>query len=320
MKENNWGKPQTTRSRVALEIASHMVGASDQKYRQAKVLLRSHGADEWPVCLFGSSTIEGIEAVARREATMAIVNPSAMLTLAARGTGPFSTPLPLRAIAVIPTFDQFVFAVNADTGLRAFEDIAASRLPLRIALRGQADHSLNHMLNDIVAAAGFSLADLISWGGAAIQEGIIPYPDGPKFQAFRDGRFNAIFDEGAESWVNEAIDAGMTILPLAETTLRALEALGYRRGMLTRAKYPGLPMDTPTVDFSGWTIFVHAEALDDLARQICEGLLARRGLIPWDGEGELPVGRMCLDAPDTPMDVPLHPAAERFWRERGFLK
>ena len=320
MKENTWGKPQTTRSRVALEIASHMVGAPDQKYRQAKVQLRAHGGEGWPVCLFGSSTIEGIEAVARREADLAIINPSAMLTLALRGKGPFSAPLPVRALCVIPTHDQFVFAVKSETGLRSLEDIAARGTPLKIALRGQADHSLNIMLDDIVAAAGFTLADLRAWGGEATQEGIIPYPDGPKFQAMREGRYNAIFDEGAESWVDAAIDAGMTILPIAEATLRKLEALGYRRGLLKRETYPGLPADTPTIDFSGWTVFVHAETPDELARQFCEGLLARKHMIPWDGEGDLPVERMCLDAPDTPMDVPLHPAAERFWRERGFIR
>ena len=51
-----WGEPMTTRSRIALEIASHMVGEADQKYRQAKVLLREQGAGDWPVALFGSST------------------------------------------------------------------------------------------------------------------------------------------------------------------------------------------------------------------------------------------------------------------------
>jgi TRAP-type uncharacterized transport system substrate-binding protein len=28
---------------------------------------------------------------------------------------------------------------------------------------------------------------------------------------------------------------------------------------------------------------------------------------------------MCVEAPDTPQLVPLHPAAERLWRERGYL-
>jgi len=36
--------------------------------------------------------------------------------------------------------------------------------------------------------------------------------------------------------------------------------------------------------------------------------------------GPLPLDRMCIDVPDAPMDVPLHPAAQRFWRECGYLR
>ena len=53
-----WGQPMTTRSRIALEIACHIVEAPDEPLRQAKVRLRTNGAQDWPVCLFGSSTVD----------------------------------------------------------------------------------------------------------------------------------------------------------------------------------------------------------------------------------------------------------------------
>jgi TRAP-type uncharacterized transport system substrate-binding protein len=28
---------------------------------------------------------------------------------------------------------------------------------------------------------------------------------------------------------------------------------------------------------------------------------------------------MCRDTPEGPLDVPLHPGAERYWREAGYL-
>ena len=61
------------------------------------------------------------------------------------------------------------------------------------------------------------------------------------------------------------------------------------------------------------------EADDDLVTQICAGLVARHARIPWEEPGDLPVERMAREAPDTPQTVPLHPAAERFWRSRGYL-
>ena len=315
-----WANPVTTRSRVVLEIAAELVALPDQRERQAKVLLREQGSGAaWPLCLFATSTSEGVEAVAQREADLAMINPSGPLTLAYRGQGRYQHPLPVRAIAVIPSYDQYVFAVKATHGLARFEDIAARRVPLRVALRGQRDHCLHDMLDDITAAAGFSVAALESWGGAVRREGTLPYPDGPKFQALARGEIDAIFDEAAPEWVDAALDAGMTILPLAEATVEKLERLGYRRGLIERSLYPRLPADILTIDFSGWTIFVHAEASDRLVEAICAALDARKHLIPWQGEGPLPVERMCRDAPDTPIDVPLHPAAERYWRGRGYL-
>ena len=86
-----------------------------------------------------------------------------------------------------------------------------------------------------------------------------------------------------------------------------------------KSAYPKLSRDVLTLDFSGWTLFVHAEADDALVTQICAGLDARKARIPWEEPGDLPVERMAREAPDTPQTVPLHPAAERFWRSRGYL-
>ena len=42
--------------------------------------------------------------------------------------------------------------------------------------------------------------------------------------------------------------------------------------------------------------------------------------MPWQGEGPMPVPRMCRDEEDTPLGVPLHRAAEAYWRKQGYLK
>jgi hypothetical protein len=52
---------------------------------------------------------------------------------------------------------------------------------------------------------------------------------------------------------------------------------------------------------------------------MCAGLDARKHNIPWEGEGPLPVERMAREAPDTPQDIPLHAAAEKYWKSKGYL-
>lgn len=310
----------TIRSRLVLEVASALVSRRDQPLKQAKILLRlPRGDKEWRVSLFGSSTIEGIEAVARREVDLAITNPAESLSLAFRGKGMFRTPYPVRQIAVVPSSDQCLFGIRTDTGIRHVEEIGEKRLPLRLSLRGEPDHYLHPMLDDILATCGFSLADLESWGGAVKREGRLPYFNGPRFDAFRRGEIDAIFDESVTNWCNEAPTAGMRILSLREETVRKLEAIGYRRSVVRTADFPNLPEDVLTLDFSGWPIVVHQDADDTLITQICEALEARAANIPWQSPGPLPVARMCRDAPDTPQLVPLHPAAERYWRAKGYL-
>ncbi len=316
----SWANPVTTRSMVMLEIAAGLVSGDDVGVRQAKVLLREQGKKDWVLSLYGSGTMESIDAVMNHEADVAIANPSAALMLAHRGHAPYAKPLPVRTIAVIPSLDQMVFAVKSDTGIRTFEEIAAKKPSLRVGLRGDPRHGLNTIMDHITAAAGFSLNDLKAWGGEARHFGPLPWPGGEKFQALERGEINAIFDEASDIWIEDALNAGMTILPLAESTVVKLEAMGYRRGIIRRELFPRLPADVLSIDFSGWPIFVHADLPDERVTQICAALDERKQHIPWQGDGPLPVEIMCRDAPETPLDVPLHPAAEKFWRERGYLK
>jgi TRAP-type uncharacterized transport system substrate-binding protein len=317
--DHSWANPVTTRSMVMLEIAAGLVTGPDVGLRQAKVLLREQGKKDWVLSLYGSGTMESIDAVMNHEADVAIANPCAALMLAHRGHAPFSKPLPVRTIAIIPSLDQMVFAVKSDTGIKTFEEIAQKKAPLRVGLRGDPRHGLNTIMDHIVEAAGFTFDDLKSWGGEPRRFGPLPWPGGEKLKAVASGEINAIFDEASDIWVDEAMDLGMTILSLSEATARKLEALGYRRGIIRKELFPRLERDVISIDFSGWPIFVHAELPDERVTQICAALDERKQHIPWQGDGPLPLEKMCRDSPETPMDVPLHPAAEKFWRSRGYL-
>ena len=74
--------------------------------------------------------------VAEGRLDLAIANPSAALTLAYLGKGPFRRPLPLRTIAVIPSADQFVFHIKLDDvdGRQCFkvQVILLGILPLQV--------------------------------------------------------------------------------------------------------------------------------------------------------------------------------------------
>jgi hypothetical protein len=80
--------PNVTRSRLVLEIAEAMTSGTAEnplpQWFQPKVILR-HAAGGKPVTLFAVSSAEGIFAVAKGEADLAIINPACMLSVAVKG-------------------------------------------------------------------------------------------------------------------------------------------------------------------------------------------------------------------------------------------
>ena len=308
------------RARFILDMAAGMAAHEDQVYREPELRLNTDSGTGATVNLSASSTLDGIERVVGGTLDLCFINPSSALTVAYRGTGSyFTTPQPVRAVTVLPSRDQCMFAVHGATGLTHIEDIGREKFPLKLWLRSRDEHWLHNMLDDIFAAAGFSLADIISWGGEVQKTGHIPRPGTPKFEALARGEITGVFDEGVHGWADQVTPAGLTALKMEEDTVAKLEAMGYRRDCLSKSRYPSLPEDIPTLDFSGWPVFVRDDADDDMVRRICAGLEDRKDLIPWEGEGPLPLDQMCIDTPAAPLGVPLHPAAEKFWTGCGYL-
>jgi hypothetical protein len=316
--------PAKRRAAVALEIAKGLALSNDRRFWQVMVEIEGAAGDGGLLSLFGSDNPEGIHDVVERRAAMALVNPSAMLTLAYRGMGPFSTPQPVRAIAVMPSYDLFAFVVAADTGLTSLEDVRERRFPLRICLRGQRSHSIHSVLDSVLAAAGFSVAELEGWGGSIHYETGFDVPeksgfDSPaRLELAKNGTIDTIFDEAIVRWLEPALRMGMRALPLGANTVRKLQEIGFRRNVIEKAVYPLLETDIETIDFSGFAVFVHEDAPDELVTAICAGLDLRRARIPHEGHGPLPIEFMCRDTPDGPLDVPLHSAAERYWKQHGY--
>ncbi len=320
------GRPQgvaasTFRPRLMFEVASEMVGAPDWPFRSARLSMRDQGAAEADVfSMTATQDPAVIDEVERGEVHASMLNPSAMLTLAVRGTGPFDRPRAISAIAIIPSYDQLVFAVNQSTGLTSLDQIAEQRYPLRVSIRGSHDPSTALLAEVVLQAHGFGLADLASWGGEVFYDQ--PLPNHPsRMGRAESGEIDAVFDEAVNVWASRAAQTGMQFLALDDAHLNKLETMGFRRGVLEKALHPGLPEDVPTVDFSGWPIYTSATAPERFVRAFCTAMQSRRDRIPWESTGEqaLPLELMCKDSVGTPLDVPLHPTAEQFWREQGYI-
>jgi len=290
-------------------------------YLQLSLLPR--GKQEDCVSLsFAADSFRELKLLGQGKVSVAWINPSASVTLAYKGTGPIGKPIPLRAIACFPSWDVMGFAVHESTGITSLEQIRKERIPLNLSTgpTSKADlieSPVTFMVHAALTAAGLSFADIRKWGGK-IQE--VTRPSHPaRRDGIEKGTINAVFDEGIKSWGQTAIDNGFRYLPIEGTILKRLKAMGYRAGVLPKTYFKGLKSNVPTIDFSGWPVVVRADMPNRIAYALCEALEARRKMIPTDNFKPLSIFQLCANDIEAPLDVPLHPGARKFYRDRGYL-
>jgi TRAP-type uncharacterized transport system substrate-binding protein len=246
---------------------------------------------------------------------LAFVNPSALLTQAYRGVGLFSTPLPLRIVAVYPSWDRFVFMVHPRTGIGSLADIKTTRYPLRVSVREDPTHSTLVLIDQALALHGFALRDIESWGGRLILCG--GPSDVRRLEPLDRGEIDAVFDEGIKVWLDAALAAGLSPIELQPSEFDAMGRLGWRKVRLPKARFSRLAHDVDTIDFSGWPIYANASLPEQTAYDICDALAVREAEVPWETGNEGTALQMVQESDSTPMDVPLHPGAERWYRDHA---
>ncbi|MFI5266875.1 MAG: TAXI family TRAP transporter solute-binding subunit [Chloroflexota bacterium] len=254
--------------------------------------------------------------VARGDVDAAFVNPSGLLTQAYRGKGMFSQPLDLRILASYPSWDRFICAVHPRTGITSLPELKEKRCPLKVSVREDPTHGTRLLLDVAVKACGFELADIEAWGGK------ITYTKRPREQSRLDGmasgELDAVFDEGVGSWFREALDAGLQPMDLGDMAIGELEAVGWRAAVLPASRYPALKRDYTVIDFSGWPLYTRASLPDEDAYRLVDAIAAREDDMPWEAGTYRNIGHTGQDTDSTPRDVPLHPGAERWYREHGY--
>jgi TRAP-type uncharacterized transport system substrate-binding protein len=255
--------------------------------------------------------------VATGEIDLAVLNPSACLTMAYRGTGPFDKPLPLRAIAVIPSWDRMAFAISERTGIGSVAGILERKYPLKVSVRADPANPTRLLVDEVLGASGFSLDDVKAWGGIVHEVNSPTHP--ARLQDIETGDIDAVFDEGINGWGRTALINGMRFLSLDRAARERMESLGWPTGPISSAMLPGVPESVMTASFCGWPLFTHADLADDVAYRLCAALEAALPHVDWGRDAPGGMRDFCTNSDLAPLGVPLHDGAARFYRERGYL-
>ncbi len=308
------------RAKTLWEIGLHIAGNPATPYGGNRDMVITVGSGSGPrfrpwLRMASGSAILAEEVAAGGGVDLAFVNPSALLTQAYRGVGLFEKPLPLRIVASYPSWDRFVFAVHPRAGIRSLADIKTKRYPLRVSVREDPTHSTLILIEQAFALHDFSLSDVESWGGRLVLCG--GPSDTRRLEPLARGEIDAVFDEGIKVWLAEALAAGLVPIELNDDEFAAMGKLGWRRVVLPKARFPQLGKDVDTLDFSGWPIYCNASLPEQTAYDVCAALAAREAEIPFEKGSDGSALHMVSDTDTTPMDVPLHPGSERWYREHG---
>jgi TRAP-type uncharacterized transport system substrate-binding protein len=309
------------RHKILWEVGQYIAADPAEKYGNKRDLCIAVGVGSGksfePQLRLATGSALMAHAVAKGDIDMAFINPSAMLTQAYRGVGLFKTPLPVRIIASYPSEDRFIIMIREKLGLRSLHDIKKARYPLKISLREDPTHSSVVLIDQLLALHGMSIAEIESWGGRMQRVG--PPGDKRRMAAILDGSIDVVADEGINGWFGEALTHGMVPLALDAETYAGLDALGWRRVKLKSQRFPHLAPEYDGLDFSGWPLYAAASLPDELAYEVCAAFGARQDEIVWEEGSFQDFAQIGKESSATPRDVPLHPGAERWYREQGII-
>lgn len=272
----------------------------------------------------GTGYADNIAALVSGEVDLAITTPYDLTPGWAREGIHFfegQRPAPfLRTLGWLPQFDKLLFAIRADTGITSFADLRERRLPLKLATSTRTPENLmTWVVERVLALHG---VEIEPWGGSWLEH------DHPRFciPNVINGDANAVMFEAimVPQWRELVETIPMNFLSYEEGVLQTLKAeYGIQPSFLPKG-YLSVPEDVPCIDFSNWAILVRDDLDEDLAYRITRIMVERRAEL----EGRfkhLPPEKSPLTYPIDPykmwkgVSAPLHPGAERYYREQGYM-
>jgi TRAP transporter TAXI family solute receptor len=249
------------------------------------------------------ASVENIQRVVRGDSDIAFTLADSAAD-AVKGTGPFSSPQPIRALArLYPNYTQVLARTGAD--VRTVADLRGKRVST-----GSPNSGTEIIANRVLTAAGLDPDKDIKRQSLSLPE---------TAQGLKDGTLDAMFFSGGlptagVTDVTTSLKGGIRFVPLGADILGKLQGQYgevYSAATIGKDVY-SQPADTPTV--SAPNLLVVKEGMDsDLAHDLTKLL--------FDKQAELvkvhPAAKGITKATARQSDpIPLHPGSERYFTEQ----
>lgn len=200
-------------------------------------------------------------------------------------------------------------------GIETFGEFLATKPNIKLALkiRGSADEIFARRL---LECYGLTYDDINSWGGSVSFNNPADI-SGLMIDGHADVTIAIVRVPASYVLDMDASIKGMKWLALEPETIdRLVEEYGYIRGYHPGADYTTLGKDIPSVAFDH-LVFVHEDMDEELAYQLTKVVISDPERV-----GKAVPALSTFSAAEAPLDTgfPLHPGAERAYRELGLLK
>jgi len=229
------------------------------------------------------------------------------------------------AMVVMPTsMKTHQFLVNANTGLNSVHDIRLKKFPLKVGTTTKGDSNYYH--NQIIFGAyGITIEEIEKWGG-----NIQPAADmTPSTNTFKMGKLDAVFKYAGVPIpqyleLSEIKPLKMKLLPLGEEpeVLKIVkEKLDLDRGVIKAGTYPFMDKDVTTLSFPEMLV-ASPRVPEAVVYSIMKTLWEKKEYL-FNSHASF---REAIETPELLIKNlktygrPVHPGAERFFKEKGWLK
>jgi len=208
-----------------------------------------------------------------------------------------------------------VAVASKKLGLGSVRDIKDKKLPVRIYT--QPVGALGEFAGrQVLRATGLTYADIKGWGGTTAHAGYNVIVD-----AFKDGRADVLFAviTPKHPSVSEiANDGAVDFVGLDADTVKALLPLGYVPATMPADTFKGQGKPVSTVGFPT-VVITNKDLPEPVAFTITKTILDNKEALVRGHAGLAEFDPRSAWQPEK-VGIPLHPGAERAYREKGWMK
>lgn len=267
---------------------------------------------------------DGLLLIGNRKAEISVVNTHSLAAMALRGRGLFNRPIPLRAIAALPSPDWCIFAVDAKLGVRSYAELKEKKVPLKIATGFMGgDSAVTFLLLELLKRHGIDPDEFQRWGGQFLEG-----TSTTTRERVRSGEADAVFHEAAyrEEWQEITKKRPLAFLSVDPAVAQQMqEEFGWAFLTVPANHFPGQDQPFLTPDFSDWLITVREDVDEELAYRLAQIVIEKAQELDEVGAyGSITFSSLDPYSIDPVQairtSIPLHPGARRYYQEKGLLR